>query len=565
VTSMEKPQPANHLLAKLEPYWPTLLWLLFGLTVLLRLINLSHIPISADESDLALQTARIAKGQTGLASELPIYTGLTAVLFFIFGNANFWSRILPILVGSSLVFLPNLWKDQLDFKRVLLLNLAFSLMPTVTYFSRTIASPVFATAALLWLISLVRLRRWVLSGIAAACLWLSGSFALPLSLLALLGLVIARSMTSDTEKSASKPSVGKIEVLQFGSAWLVSVVLISTSFFLNPSGIGNIGIFFTTIPQLFRAWQPSELTRSTFLLLQYALIPLVFLILAWINFGKSSVETKSIQFVWLMMASLCLVLSFVNAGFLLPFSVLAWTLGIALINSKDDQVVQKRAIFVPLVIFGSALLIYVSIVAKTWANATYNSLALGLATGAGVLLFALAHGFVGLGWSPSMAKRALLTSLTIVLLAGTLASTFRLILAEPEKSALYWQSTNVYPDSVLNPLLSEFQKSANFKAGELMFRADAKPSAPYEWITRDLTGLTESQQGALPSVIITTTDKPGSIIENSYRGMVLASAETTDWSMVNLKRLVAGLFGSDLPITKFQTYLWVEKYFFSGK
>lgn len=564
MTSLEETERVKTQQIQLETFWPVLVWLLFGLTVLLRLVDLSQIPISESEANLALLSARVAQGQTGVASVLPVYTGVTTVLFFVFGNADFWVRILPIAAGSSLIFLPTLWRDRLGFKKVLALSVAFALVPAITYFSRTIASPIFATAALLWLISLIRLRRWAWAGVVTACLWLSGSFALPLSILAILGFLIAGQETSKVAQFAQDLRIEKYGLIRFGYSLLITLILISTSFFLNPSGLGDIGSFLTSSFDILRSWQPTELIRFAFLLLQYCLVPLFLFAWNWLNIGSRTNETRPHRMVWLEVATFALVFAIFNAGFLLPFSIIIWSMGINNFNERGKLLERKGTIYLPLVFFGVALFVYVSFVAKTWANATYNTTGLGLAILAGLLLYAFAHGFVGLGWSSSLAKRAALTSLGVVLIAGTLAGTFRLVLAAPEKSALHWQNSSVFTDTVLNTLLNEFKESAKFEAGELLFRADTLPNVPYEWLTRNLTALRPQNREVKPQVIITATDTPGSGIESNYRGMVFTGSEKIDWANIDLKSFVAGIFGTDMPTVKNQDYLWVDNSFFSG-
>ncbi len=562
--SPESANTKNRIWLVLETNWAALVWLLFGVVVVLRLVNLSKIPISENEAELALIAARIAKGHAGMVSELPLYTGLSAILFFVFGDSEFWLRILPIIAGCSLVFIPALWRDRLDFDKVFLLSLALAVIPTVTYYSRTIDSPIFATSALIWFISLLHRRSWTWSGVAAACLWLSGSLALPITILVILGYFLIKSQNNNTTHYVLGLGSDKAGFNRFCSAMAIALVVISTSFLLNITGLGGLGSFFTSTARNFENWTPTELARSAFLLLHYNLIPLILFFWGWIKQWRSTKEPKQAHSLYLILATVCLVFSLINPKFQLPFSLLVWIMGISALGRNQELFEQKRNIYLPLVVFGIALLVYVSIVAKTWSNAPYNGLALGLAAIAGVILFILAHGFVGLGWSTSVAKQAAFTSIGVILVIGTLAGNFRFVLAEPKIAALQWQNTPVFTRTILPALVSEFQALSNFKQGELNLKVETNPTAPYEWMTRDLTNLRALPKSNMPGIIITSSDKPGNQIESNYRGMSIATSEAINWTNLNLKQFVVGILGMELPVIKQFNYLWVEKSFFTG-
>lgn len=551
------------LLEQIEEKWPLIVWIIFLFTFCFRLMNLSDIPVSGTESGLAMTAAKISQGKAGLSTDLPVYTGITAVLFFVFGTETIWSRILPILVGSSLVFIPGLWKDKLNPVTVLVLSLAFSLMPTVTFFSRAIHSGIFAIVSLSWLATLIHMRRWELAGVAGAFIWLSGNLALPLSLMALVSLMIVKRISNSGESALQTKQIHKAEWFRFLASLSGTAILISTSFFLNPVGLGNIGSYFTAATANLSVWRPEGITRAAYLLLQYAFFPLILFVASFIKLIHHRSTNRPENLYLALFSMLCLIFSIGNPNYLLPFSIITCFFAATLWEVDRVPMKIQKVVYLPLVIFGIALLVYTAIVSKAWASATATIGGLGLAVIAGIFLFILAHVFVGLGWSSRIAISAASTSLLIILIAGSLSATFRLVLAEPGLSALHWQQTELFEDTEIMPLLVEFQNSGKFEAGELKFYADTALQPSSGWILRSLTHLNDLSAQEIPQVAITTS-ATGVPYETGYRGTSISCAKQVDWSLVRSNQFAGGILGLGLPTTDQPCYLWVVNSFFSG-
>lgn len=558
-------QMTEDLFLSLERYWLILVWVLFAVTVALWSVNLSAIPVSDSEAQLAIAASKIASREEVGNSILPIYTGLTGMLNYVFGTSDFWSRALPILFGSSLVFIPGLWKRELGFRRVVFLSLAVSLTPVLTYYSRTITSPVFAVSTLVWLATLVRRQRWVSAGIAFAGFLLSGLMVVPLILLLLTGPLLSRTtrnLGQDSERCEfNLPKKGAI---QFASGALVALLVISSSFLLNPAGISDLSSALLTFLEPLRDWQPLEIKRFVVLLFRYNLIPVIIWFIAVLKSGFFVETKRRVTKFWIIIGGFCILLAVFESGFWLPFNLIAWALGTVLFsNWKIFSAIRTKYSFV-LVIFGIALLIYVSMVAKTLAATSLNQLSVALALAAGLILFGLAHLFVGLGWSGQASKSAALISISFLLIFSMLSANFHLVLANPKISATQYQRQPVYSGETLKRVLKEFQRMGSFKAGELMIRVDAQPVSPYLWLTREFTKLTADSAMLNAPVVISDVPNPGLILENDYRGMTLYDGRQIDWAKVKLGQLVAGIFDLELPTSTTQTYLWIDKINFTG-
>lgn len=558
-------QMTKKLFLSLECYWLILVWVLFAIPVALWSANLSAIPVSDSEAQLAITASNIASREEVGSSILPIYTGLTGMLSYVFGKSDFSSRVLPILFGSSLVFIPGLWKRELGFRRVVFLSLAVSLTPVLTYYSRAIASPVFAVSTLVWLVTLLKRQRWVCAGFALAGFLLSGSMAVPLILLLILGCLgsrAARNSGHDSERCEfTLPKKGAIKMV---FAVLGALLLISSSFLLNPAGISDLSSALTTFLGPLRGWQPYEMKRFVLLLFRYNLIPVIIWLIVVIKTYVLGKTARRLTRFWAIIGGFCVIFAVFEPGFWLSFNLIAWLLGaVSFSNRKIFSAIKARYSFV-LVIFGIGLLIYASIVAKTLATASLNQLSVVLALAAGLILFGLAHLFVGLGWSAQASKSAALLSISVLLIASMLSANFNLVLANPQISAAQYQRQPVYSGETLKRVLKEFQRTGSFKAGELAITVDAQPVSPYLWLTRKFTDLTGDSALLNAPIVISDVPNPGFVLKSNYRGMTLYDRRQIDWSKLGFGQLVAGIFDLELPTSITPTYLWVDKFYFAG-
>ena len=139
---------------------PTFTWVLlaFAIGLSLRLVLLGAIPTPKMNWYWSTRRCRSQRVSTA-TSAVPVYSGLTGLLFFLFGPSNFLGRVLPALVGASLLLLPWLWKEQLGQKAALILCFALALDPTYLVFSRAIHGGIFAIAGLLWTLTLIKNDR----------------------------------------------------------------------------------------------------------------------------------------------------------------------------------------------------------------------------------------------------------------------------------------------------------------------------------------------------------------------------------------------------------------------
>jgi predicted membrane-bound mannosyltransferase len=125
---------------------------LYGLAFLIavgfRLIQLGATPLNDAEATLALQSLHISQGVDPLLGPQPLYILFTSILFAVTESTNFMARFLPVLVGSALVFVPYLFREQLKPRPALILAFLFAIDPGLVFLSRQASGTVLAATFL---------------------------------------------------------------------------------------------------------------------------------------------------------------------------------------------------------------------------------------------------------------------------------------------------------------------------------------------------------------------------------------------------------------------------------
>ena len=256
---------------------------LYGLAFVIalgfRLIQLGATPLNDSEATLALQSLRISQGIDPLLGPQPLYILFTSILFAVIESTNFMARFWPALVGSTLVFAPYLFRDQLKPRPALILAFLFAIDPGLVFLSRQSNGTILAATFLLLAWGMWHHRRLIPAGIFAGLALLSGT-----SLWAgLLTLGIASLFTQGLEaKPATKESeipepptpsyqlpITNYELRPSLLALIITLLLGGTLFFIVPNGLSAL---VSSLPAYLSGWtQASAMTpgRMLFTLLVY--------------------------------------------------------------------------------------------------------------------------------------------------------------------------------------------------------------------------------------------------------------------------------------------------------
>ncbi|MGD0574211.1 MAG: hypothetical protein ABSB61_02420 [Anaerolineales bacterium] len=191
-----RPQGAGALEAFVRDHEIALYAVAMASALALRFAGLSAPSLSDSEAAQAWVALRMAQGQitAGAGAFNPLYTVLTAALFFVVGAGNFWARLWPALAGSAVVLLPLWMKQVLARTEAILASFLLALSPGITAISHLSGG---ATLALLPVGILLLLavegqlaKRPGLAGICAGIALAAGADGLTGLLLLLLSVVI---------------------------------------------------------------------------------------------------------------------------------------------------------------------------------------------------------------------------------------------------------------------------------------------------------------------------------------------------------------------------------------
>ena len=185
---------------KMKNFEPTLEHAFYALALAiavgLRFVQLGALPLSDYESGWALQALRVIQGLKPAIGPNPAYVHLTAILFYIFGPANFLARFWPALAGCTLVLAA--WPLRRKIGRIPALILAFGLAidPGLVAMSHLAGGPMLAITCLVLTALLWMDGRRAAAGFFAGLALLSG----PSVWLGLVGLGLAWAFGSGVGK-----------------------------------------------------------------------------------------------------------------------------------------------------------------------------------------------------------------------------------------------------------------------------------------------------------------------------------------------------------------------------
>ena len=154
-------------------------FLVLLLASLLRFIGLGSTPLFNLEASQALKALNIFAGLPGMITGSPVYTGLTGIIFELFGSSDFAARFLPAFVGVLFVLVPLFYRDRLGRITTILLMYFFALDPFLIYLSREAGSGMIAIAGGLCFFTALEKRRSIWLGILGTLMILSGSLVFP--------------------------------------------------------------------------------------------------------------------------------------------------------------------------------------------------------------------------------------------------------------------------------------------------------------------------------------------------------------------------------------------------
>ena len=534
--------------------------LILGLA--LRLVTLGASSFTQSELTLVHQAWKISQGVSESSASVPVYSGLTAVLFFIFEASNILARFLPAIAGASLVILPWFWKEELGERSALILSFGLAIEPACLLFSRTVNGGIFAIAGLLWAITFFKKGKVGLFGFALAIAFLSGQTFWQLLVFGVLAIALLRLRKTEVGPGATCP-------LRINQGWkkallvfLVSLFLISTSFLLNPSGLGSLASGLLDFVKGFGQAFEKPLLHPFYLLLAHSFLPLVLFGIAYFTSRKTE-KSKGSQ-IALPIFGLGIVFSLIfsreNFVLLLIPILIAWIAGAGWLADFKVELKDKRLPSVLLFVFVIAIFGYMGINSKTLGKlpfATSQFWSIGLLTVAGLVLLLAAWWLVRSGWKSG--SQVFLLGTICVLGIMTMGSSLRTITTESDiRSLEYLDDKIVLPNNNVQEELDDFRLAGKPLETIGDYKLLELPDE-YAWFFRSFA--IERTTDDLVMIMTRSTSIPEQ--NEDFRGMNVVLERSIDWKS-GLQTYLFSILGRQPAYQDQKGVLWLRTNLFTG-
>jgi len=562
-----------------------LYWLAFLIALGFRIIQLGASPLTDSEATLALQALHIAQGKAPLLGPQPGYILFTSLLFAIIESTNFMARFFPALVGSTLVFVPYLFREKIKPIPALILAFFFAIDPGLVALSRQANGTILAVTFLLFAWGMWRNQRAIAAGIFAGLALLSGPslwaglFALGLTWLFLQGVDTKRTANAESQivdpSLISTPSFPGLEYRPALIALLFTLLLGGTLFFLSPNGLSA---WLSALPAYLKGWtSASSMAPGRMIVAFFAYEPLgIFLAILSLIRG---VRTKSRR---ILRTGLWLGVALLLGIFYRQTSELVWAI-IPLLTLAAFELARAFNIFAEeRVEVGVVVLALMILLAYIWFD--ISKIALDTASqhatasvpffgrniqiaGApyvillgAILIIILCVSFVAFGWSVRTAWLGTTWAFVLFLGVYSLGAAWGSSGVRSRNGLELWT-----PDPVptqANLLRASVDDVSEFSLGH----TDSQPvtilginSPALEWIlqNREVEVVSELDPQVAPPIVITPLMQDLGL-PSAYRGQDFTWRQRPLWDEITIADWIRWLVFRQLPRDNETIVLWVR-------
>lgn len=534
----------------------------------LRLIGSGATLFTGDELKLVYQAFLSSQQSAVSSSSVLAYTGLTSLMFFLFEPSNFIARLLPALIGASIIAVPWFWKDKLGTKTSLILSLAIAIDPTFVVFSRAINGGIFAFAGILWGLTLFRIRKPVLAGIALGIAFLGGvSFWNYLVLLAVV-YIVTRLIQPSFRISGHCNIAGDKLTKEFAMAavgFVITIVIVCTSFLLDPAGIGGAGSGILEFFNQFVSRFEKPIYHLIYLLLAHSILPIILFFLGLFKtLGK---ESHSVYRIAGLSAAFAVVFSMLisRSSFeLLLFPIfLIWIGGALWLAELKIKKSDLNFTSTGISIFILSMLVYIfhnlrRLSAIQLSNPQFLNISLMII--AGIILIVLTWWLVVYAWSKPTGNRVVMITLLAFLAVISLSSVFRGIGSDQAfRWNEYLDDKVLFPNNDIEHIYDDFALMGKTPAQVGAYQIAELPEE-LGWYFRHFA--IERSQEAHSMVFGRSSEMPQTSVE--LRGMNVVFEQSVNWFANTPSSYFRLLVGGVPQFENQNAVLWVRTNLFTG-
>jgi hypothetical protein len=553
--------------------------LAFLIAVALRFIQLGAAPLTDPEATLALQALHLAKGQSEILAPQPFYILFTSLCFLVIESTNFMARVIPALVGSTLVFAPYFFGQKIGARPALILAFLFAIDPGLVALSRQANGTILAVTFLLFAWGLWINRRETLAGIFLGLALLSGPSVWSGVLILLLTSIFLRGIQSrptedqsiENQKSTFLDGETQLKIRSLLISLVGTILLAGTLFFTVPNGLSAT---FASLPAYFYGWIASPTTtvsRTLFTFIAYELLGISIAALSLIRGFRTSSKRIIRLSMWLGVALLLAVFYRQTdelAWALIPLLALA-----AMELSRAFDMYREEIVEVGVVVFAIfILMVYI------WYNISGIALnpapmpatvpifgevqnARAFVLYGSILILIVSIGLVAFGWSMRTARLGTAWSLAIFFGLYSLAAAWGASGLRNPGGVELWIAQSPRPLQT-DLLRSSVDDISEFSLGHI----DSQPVTIYglsspalEWLLRNNEvhlASTLDPQLAPPLVITPQMSDLG--LPAAYRGQDFTWRQTPQWAVTQNYDWINWLVFRKLPLENETIILWAR-------
>ncbi|HZK17109.1 MAG TPA: hypothetical protein VFC66_02585 [Anaerolineaceae bacterium] len=547
--------------------WSVWFLLAFALGLVMRLVLLNDVVYTQNELTLVNQALQVSQRMSQTTSSVPVYTGLTGFLFFLFGATDFLARLVPALAGASIVLLPWVWRERLGHKTALILGFALAFEPTFLLFSRSVNSGIFALSGLLWAFTFLKKDKPGLVGLSLAVAILGGVSFWAFLVIMLLTWLLIRILEPELagellkfEKGQERPGWAGYVV-----GFAVSSGLILTSFLLDPAGIGGIASSFLSFVATFSHSYDKPLYHSIYLLIARSHLPIVLFSIAIFRFRSPKIRS------WYRVGGLSILISLLLSLILSreSFEILLWPVLVAWVGGAfwlghwQLKHSESRLTTVLMMGFVFAILVYVSLNLKNLSEqivGTPQFWNVFLMTVAGVIVLLIGWWLVRFSWPTARGNQIFLLVVLIFLVVTGLGSSFRSLSSEQQfRSLEYLDNQLILPNDDIDAILTDFTLSGKSLQKLGGFSLVDVPD-DLAWYLRSFS----IERNIKEKSLILTSDSSIPPQSEEFRGLNVVLERSVDWRSNAFTTYLQALVSKTPAFVDQKGILWVRTNLFTG-